>query len=166
LQGRRPFKIVPILVGSFQDLMEQRRDPIEANDVRRFVEALRGAEAASGKKVAYIGGIDLCHVGPEFGDSDPVSDRTLEVVRDFDGTMLERAAARDPAGWFGIAAAVGNRWRVCGLAATYTMLHAIGPARGRILKYQQAVDDRRSTCVTFAGVAFDQPDAPEVVQGA
>ena len=56
--------------------------------------------------------------------------------------MLDRAAAGDPAGWFGTAAKVGNRWRVCGLAATYTMLHAMGPARGRLLKYDQAVDDR------------------------
>ena len=56
--------------------------------------------------------------------------------------LLERAAANDPAGWFGTAADVGNRWRVCGLAAAYTMLHAMGPARGRVLKYDQAVDVR------------------------
>jgi AmmeMemoRadiSam system protein B len=166
LQGRRPFSIVPILVGSFQDLMDRGRDPIESRDVRLFIDAVRSAEAASGKKVAYIGGIDLCHVGPEFGDPEPVSDRTLGEVRVFDGKMLEHAAARNPAGWFGTAADVGNRWRVCGLAATYTMLHAMGPARGRILKYHQAVDDRRTTCVTFAGVAFDGPDDTEVLPRA
>ena len=66
------FSIVPILVGSFHDLMQAGIDPIEAVEVRRFVEALRAAESTSGKKVAYIGGIDLCHVGPEFGDPDPV----------------------------------------------------------------------------------------------
>jgi AmmeMemoRadiSam system protein B len=154
LGGRRKFTIVPILVGSFHDLMERAIDPIADPAVHRFIEALRVAEAASGKSVAYIGGIDLCHVGPEFGDTGPVDPILQEQVRQFDGTMLDRAAACDPQGWFRTAGAVGNRWRVCGLAATYTFLHAIGPARGRVLRYDQALDDRRTCCVTFASMAF------------
>jgi AmmeMemoRadiSam system protein B len=157
LGDRRAFSIVPILVGSFHDLMRARIDPIESAEVRRFVEALRAAESASGKQVVYIGGIDLSHVGPEFGDPDPVDAPTLDRLRAFDTALLERAAANDPAGWFGTVAGVGNRWRVCGLAATYTMLHAMGPARGRLLRYDQAVDDRRTCCVSFASLAFDLP---------
>jgi AmmeMemoRadiSam system protein B len=153
--GRRPFAIVPILVGSFHDLMEEGIDPIEDAEVRRFVDALHRAESTSGKAVAYIGGIDLCHVGPEFGDSEPVDAATLEQVRTFDAVMLDHATANDAAGWFGTASKIGNRWRVCGLAATYTMLHAMGPARGRLLKYDQAVDDRRTCCVSFASLAFE-----------
>jgi AmmeMemoRadiSam system protein B len=154
LGGRRNFTIVPILVGSFHDLMERGIDPIEDPEVRRFIEALRASEVASGKSVAYIGGIDLCHVGPEFGDPSPVDASLQEQVRQFDGAMLDRAAAGDPQGWFRTAGAVGNRWRVCGLAATYTLLHAIGPARGRLLRYNQALDDRRTCCVSFASMAF------------
>lgn len=159
LGERSDFSIVPILVGSFQDLMEAGIDPISTDEVRRFVDALRAAESASGKKVAYIGGIDLSHVGPEFGDPDLVDPATLERVRNFDSAMLERAVASDPAGWFHTAARVGNCWRVCGLAATYTMLHAMGPARGQILKYDQAVDAQRTCCVSFASLAFHGPDA-------
>jgi AmmeMemoRadiSam system protein B len=155
LGSRRDFRIVPILVGSFTDLLRRKVDPIADDEVRRFVQALRAAEAQSGRKVAYVGGIDLCHVGPDFGDPEPVSSETLDRVRSFDSTMLGRAAAVDPVGWFGAAADVGDRWRVCGLAATYVLLHAIGPARGRLLKYAQAVDDRRSCCVTFASLAFE-----------
>jgi AmmeMemoRadiSam system protein B len=154
LAGRRDFTIVPILVGSFHDLMERGIDPIHDPDVRRFIEALRTIEAGRGKSVAYIGGIDLCHVGPEFGDPSPVDPILQEQVRRFDGEMLDRAAAGDPEGWFRTAATIGNRWRVCGLAATYTFLHAIGPARGRLLKYEQALDDRRTCCVSFASMAF------------
>jgi AmmeMemoRadiSam system protein B len=160
LGGRRDFSIVPILVGSFQDLMEQRIDPIQDPDVSRFIAALRAAEAASGRVVAYIGGIDLCHVGPEFGDPNPVDPALQEQVRRFDDAMLERAAACDPHGWFQTAAGVRNCWRVCGLAATYTLLHAIGPASGRLLKYDQALDDRRACCVSFASMAFHASDAP------
>lgn len=155
LGARRDVSIVPILVGSFHDLMERDVDPIDAPEVRRFVEALRAAESASGRKVAYIGGIDLGHVGPEFGDPDLLDEATLDHLRRFDSNMLDHAVAGDPASWFTAAARVGNRWRVCGLAATYTMLHAMGPARGRLLRYDQAVNLTRTCCVSFASVAFE-----------
>jgi AmmeMemoRadiSam system protein B len=154
LGEERPFSIVPILVGSFQDLIDRGMDPSNDPEISRFLEALRDVEAASGRKVAYIGGIDLCHVGPEFGDPFPVAPELADQVRQFDDSMLARAASCDPEGWFRTAAKVGNRWRVCGLAATYTMLHAIGPAQGRLLKYHQAIDDRRTCCVSFASMAF------------
>jgi MEMO1 family protein len=154
LGGRRDFTIVPILVGSFHDLMERGIDPIHDPDVKQFIEALRIVESGHGRSVAYIGGIDLCHVGPEFGDSHPVDPILQEQVRRFDGAMIDRAAAGDALGWFRTAGAIGNRWRVCGLAATYTFLHAIGPARGRLLRYEQALDDRRTCCVSFASMAF------------
>jgi AmmeMemoRadiSam system protein B len=154
LGGRRDFSIVPILVGSFQDFMQQGVDPIESESVRRFVEALRAAESACPQKVAYIGGIDLGHVGQEFGDPDLLDSDTLQQLRDFDAAMLDCAVASDPASWFRKAAGVGNRWRVCGLAATYTMLHAMGPARGTILRYDQAVNSDRTCCVSFASLAF------------
>jgi AmmeMemoRadiSam system protein B len=160
LGNHRDFSIVPILVGSFQDLLERGIDPIEDPKVRRFVDALQSAERAGGKKVAYIGGIDLCHVGPEFGDSDPVDTRLQDVIRRFDQEMLDHAAAGNASRWFQTAAEISNRWRVCGLAATYTLLHAIGPAQGRLLKYDQALDDRRNCCVSFASMVFHSPETP------
>jgi AmmeMemoRadiSam system protein B len=152
--GDRPFTIVPILVGSFHDLLVRKADPITDPEVARFIRALRTAEAASGRKVAYIGGVDLCHVGPEFGDPDPVDGAVLDRIRDFDHRMLARAEAVDPLGWFRTASDVGDRWRVCGLAATYTMLQVLGPSRGELLKYNQAVDDRGTCCVSFASMVF------------
>jgi hypothetical protein len=157
LGGRREFSIVPILVGSFHDLMRRPGGPIADPEVARFVAAVRQAEASRGKKIAYIGGIDLCHVGPQFGDPGPVLDATLDEVRRFDTALLDCARAADPAGWFGHAAKVDDRYRVCGLSATYTMLHAMGPAQGRLLKYRQAVDDERTCCVTLASMAYDCP---------
>ena len=50
LGGQREFSIVPILVGSFQDLMEKGVDPIADADVSRFVQrfGLPKRRAASG----------------------------------------------------------------------------------------------------------------------
>ena len=157
LGDQRPFTIVPILAGSFHDLMAGGVDPIDSPDVRGFVDAIRQTEAACGKKVAYIGGIDLSHVGPEFGDVRPVDDQILEQLGVYDQSLLERAEAGDPKGWFATAAGVNNATRVCGLSATYTMLHVLGPGRvrGRLLRYGQAVDPARSCCVSFASLAFE-----------
>jgi AmmeMemoRadiSam system protein B len=167
LGERRDFSIVPILVGSFHDLMQRGVDPIDDPDVKKFVAALQSAEAKSGKKVAYIGGIDLCHIGPEFGDPAPVDPAFQSQIEQFDSAMLHHAAGCDPRGWFQQAAQVQNRWRVCGLAATYTLLHAIGPAQGRLLKYDQAIDNKRSCCVTFASMAFDAvPPAEPLLEPA
>lgn len=151
----RDYSIVPILVGSFHDLMG--REPIDDPEVHRFIEAMKAAEHASNKKVAYIGGIDLAHVGQEFGDPDLLNASTLDQIREFDTAMLDRATASDPSGWFETASKVQNRWRVCGLAATYTMLHAMGPTSGKLLRYDQAVNPERTCCVSFAGVSYDSP---------
>jgi hypothetical protein len=145
---------VPILVGSFQDLMEAGREPIEEDSVGRFVSALGEVEATYPQRVAYIGGIDLCHVGPQFGDPAPVDATLRDAVRRFDAQLLDRAVALDPRGWFATAAAIHDRWRVCGLAATYTMMHVLGPASGALLSYDQAVDPQGSCCVSFASVAY------------
>jgi small GTP-binding protein len=136
---------------------------VQLIEAGRFVEALREVESLSRKRVAYIGGIDLCHVGPQFGDPLPVDESVQDEVRAFDASILARAEACDARGWFEAASRIGNRWRVCGLAATYTMLRTIGPARGRVLHYDQAVDGDRTCCVSFASMAFhaDEPNGSD-----
>jgi len=166
LGGVRDFTIVPILVGSFHDLMESGREPIDDPEVKRFVGALRAVESSSPGKVAYIGGIDLGHLGQEFGDDGLLDASTLEALRNNDASMLAAASQVDPASWFRQAASVGNRWRICGLAATYTMLHVMGEGtKGTRLRYDQAVNPERTCCVSFASLAFEAPTEREVTDG-
>ncbi len=160
----KDFSIVPILAGSFHDILMKGGDPAQDPEVSSFVAALREVEQQSGKRVVYIGGIDLCHVGPEFGDPQPVSAEQQQEIRQFDQALLERAAAGDASGWYGTAAAIGNRHRVCGLDAGFTMLEVLGRPRGQVLRYDQAVDPRRLCCVSFASMAFHDQNAPLVAR--
>jgi AmmeMemoRadiSam system protein B len=155
LGPHRPFTIVPVLVGSFHDLMRREAEPIEDAEVAEFVEALRKAEARTSRRVAYVGGIDLAHIGPQFGDPSLIDEATAEQVRRFDTALLDRAVQGDAKGWFAHVSDVEDRWRVCGTAATYTMLHAMGPARGTLLSYDQAINPDRTCGVTFASVAYE-----------
>ncbi len=160
LGARADYSIVPILAGSFHDLMREGHDPGDDPEVAAFLGALEEVEHASGKRVVYIGGIDLCHVGPEFGDPEPVTDQFAQHVRHFDQAMLERAAATDARGWFQTAATVQNRFRVCGLAAGYSMLRTIGKGEGKLLRYDQALNTERTCCVTFASMSFHAEEPP------
>jgi AmmeMemoRadiSam system protein B len=156
LGEKRDYTIVPILVGSFHDLLVRGVDPIQHPEVRKFIDAMNAAESSCGKPVLYIGGIDLGHIGSDFGDYGLLEDARLDQLRDNDTAMLNHAAMGDAASWFSLAAAAGNRWRICGLAATYTMLHAMGPTRGTLLHYDQATNAERTCCVSFASLAFER----------
>jgi AmmeMemoRadiSam system protein B len=104
--------------------------------------------------VCYISAADLAHVGPRFGDSWSVDQARLQDQSEDDRTLLELACRGDSNGMFRHVADQGDRRRICGLAPTYMMLQAMGPARGDLLKYAQAVAPDDTSCVSFASVAY------------
>ena len=70
-EGQRPIRIVPLLVGSFQDCIFEQRPPASRPDVRRMVAALRHAEGETKEPICYLISGDL-DIGPKFGDPEPV----------------------------------------------------------------------------------------------
>jgi AmmeMemoRadiSam system protein B len=150
----RPFRIVPLVVGSFQDGVDSGRQPNQLGDVRRMIEALRACERDIAEPVCYLISGDLAHVGPKFGDPDPVHPAQLEHSRRQDEAILERAGRADPAGYFEVIAAEGDRRRICGLPPTYTVLEALRPSSGKLLHYDQWVHPHGFESVSFAGMAF------------
>jgi AmmeMemoRadiSam system protein B len=153
-EGRRPIRIVPLVVGSFHDCVLLGGRPSARADVGRMVESLRRAEAETAEPICYIISGDLAHLGPKFGDARPVADPTLTASRAQDQAILKRAAAADADGFFEVIAAEGDARRICGLPPTYTVLEAVRPALGRVLHYDQYVHPRGYESVSFASVAF------------
>jgi AmmeMemoRadiSam system protein B len=153
-ESRRPFKIVPLLVGSFADCVYLGRDPAEATDITRMVEALRSAEAGCAEPVCYLISGDLAHIGPKFGDDEPVADPFLAESRGRDEAILARVEAADPTGFYEVIAKEQDRRRICGLPPTYLTLAAARPTKGRVLHYQQFVHAQGYESVSFAAAAF------------
>jgi AmmeMemoRadiSam system protein B len=151
---RRPFRIVPLVVGSFQDCVHQERAPSTFSNVRRMVAALRHVEKEVDEPICYIISGDLAHIGPKFGDPHPVREPLLSESRERDQVLLSRAEAADGAGYFQLIAAEDDRRRICGLPPTYTLLEAIQPRRGRRLHYEQYVHPHGYESVSFASMAF------------
>jgi MEMO1 family protein len=155
LEGGRPFRIVPLVVGPFSDCVEEGADPNTRDDIRRMVKALRQAEAETPGRVCYIISGDLAHIGPKFGDPDPVDGAFLSHSHKQDEALLERAAAADAGGYFRIIAAEADARRICGLPPTFTVLEAAKPSRGKVLHHGRYVDPEGFESVSFASVTFD-----------
>jgi AmmeMemoRadiSam system protein B len=154
--SRRPVRMVPLLVGSFHDCVQAGSEPRFREDVGRMVEALRRAEAETDEPICYIISGDLAHIGPKFGDREPVAEPCLVQSREQDHVLIRQAEAADPAGYFSVIAGEGDRRRICGLPPTYTLLEAIRPSHGKLLHYDQYVHPRGHESVSFASVAFYQ----------
>lgn len=154
LAPRRQFSILPILVDSFHRFVVDRSQPDLEAGVSDFVQALRETLVATGRRVCLVGSVDLAHIGPQFGDSGPLSDARLKQQWTADQQLLALVCSGDAPGWFEQIASDGDQNRVCGLAPMYVMLEAMGASRGELLKYEQAVAEDRSACVSFASVAF------------
>jgi len=149
--GKRRASIVPILCCSFE-AMADGRSPCETEAIEEFVVALRDTLADEEKKVCVISGADLAHVGPRFGDPDPVSPSLISWMEAEDRVSLERVAAGDAEGFYRSVMADGNKRKVCGLSSIYTFLRVVeGP--GTLLRYGYAPDPAGGM-VSFASVAF------------
>lgn len=152
LGKQRPIKMVPILCLSFHDLIRSGVSPRSNPEVATFLDALHEAIAASERRCCLIASADLAHVGPRFGDPDPVDELQLKDLAQKDLTMLERVSGCDAEGLFGVVQAEGDRWRICGFSSIYTLLGTVDARQGQLLKYSQWPDPAGT--VTFASMIF------------
>jgi AmmeMemoRadiSam system protein B len=149
---RRDVTIVPVLASFVHEALARGMAPEDDPRVPRFLDALTEALDASGRQAVVIAGADLAHVGPRFGDPEPISAAELTQLDGEDRAMLETVAAGDASAFFDNAARDGDRRRICGLSPIYALLRTLGGARGVLRRYAQWPDPQ--AVVTFASVVF------------
>jgi len=159
LAGGRPLTILPVLCSSFEPLCG-RASPSQLGEVESFIAALRDAIAEAERPVIVVGGVDLSHVGPRFGDAEAVGPTLAAAARADDLAALDRAVAGDAEGFWQTVMADGNRRRVCGLSAIYTVLRLLAPTRGHLLAYNQG-EDPAGGMVGFAAAVFGEVRADD-----
>jgi MEMO1 family protein len=147
-------RIVPLVVGSFQDCIESQIAPTVRADIRSMIEALRKAEAETPEPICYIISGDLAHLGPKFGDKEPVEAPLLSDSRLRDQALLKEAETGQSGGYYRLIADEGDRRRICGLPPTYIALEAARPGHGKVLHYDQYIHPRGHESVSFASMAF------------
>jgi MEMO1 family protein len=152
--GEKPLQVVPILCGSFHEAILKDRSPMDLPGVAAFLEATRGAIAASSKKICVLSSADLAHVGMRFGDPDPPNRITMQSLAEADYQMLEFVRERDGEGFFDFLRREKDRRKVCGSSSIYALLQLIQAGEGRLLKYDQSLEENSQSVVTFASLAF------------
>lgn len=150
--GRRDVDVVPILTSFVHEAMIQGKRPEDDPRVACFLEALADTVAACGRRVAFVAGADLAHVGPRFGDPEPVSPDELARLGVDDRATLQAVVAGDADAFFDDAARDGDRRRICGLSPIWALLRANGGRAGVLRQYAQWPDPQ--AVVTFASVVF------------
>ena len=150
--GRRETAIVPVLASFVHEALARGGRPEDDARVRAFLDALGETVAASGRRVAFIAGADLAHMGPRFGDPAPVGPAELAAIDREDRQLLAAVEAGDADGFFESVRRDNDRRRTCGLSPIYALLRALGGARGTLRRYGQWPDPHG--VVSFASVVF------------
>jgi AmmeMemoRadiSam system protein B len=153
--SEKPFKIVPILVSSFHPLMMSRTLPEQTAAVGSFLGALRRLAAEDARRTCFVAGVDLAHVGRQFGDTEPVTGDFLKWVEAEDRQLIGRLAALDAPGFFNEIAKNDDKRKICGFSPLYSLIHLLDGARGNHLNYGQAFTPETGSAVTFTSMIFE-----------
>jgi len=160
-EGEMP-TIVPILVGSFEEMLGDGTTPKDNDEIMQFCRALRTVLDTYGDKVALIGSVDLSHCGPHFGQ--PIlndEDREKEIEAG-DRATLAAIETGDAEKFFERFREDQNAQQVCSIAPIYCVLSAMeNRAVPRVLAYKQANSEDKTCLVSFATVAFLKKEAVE-----
>jgi AmmeMemoRadiSam system protein B len=150
----RPFKIVPILVSSFHSSILRGTLPEHDLAVQKFLSVLRELAEKETRRVCFVAGVDLAHVGREFGDQEPVTEDFLKWVEREDHKLIDRLAALDAPGFFHEIAKDQDKRKICGFAPLYSLIHLLDGTTGEHLKYSQAFTPETGSAVTFTSMIF------------
>jgi hypothetical protein len=154
LKKKKEYKIVPILCNSFFNLVQEGKSPREDNRVSLFLESLGNMIREMGDKVFIIAGVDMAHVGPKFGDREPVNDLTLSRIKERDIKSLEYSEKLDAEGFYRSIEEEKDWRKICGLSSIYATLSTIQAEKGKLLDYDQALEPDTGSVVSFASMAF------------
>jgi len=154
-QPEKPFKIVPILVSSFHAMMMSQTMPEQTEAVGAFLRTLRELADGDSRQICFVAGVDLAHVGKQFGDTEPVTDEFLKWVEAEDRQLVDRLADLDAPGFFNEIAKDQDKRKICGFAPLYSLIHLLDGARGNHLHYGQAFTPETGSAVTFTSMMFE-----------
>lgn len=125
-----------------------------------FVEAVRGAIQDLGGKTLIISSADLSHVGPMFGDQQPLAGETPEVeqarnrIVAHDHEMLGHVGGNRPDDLVAAMAWQQNPTRWCSTGNIVAAMMIAQPQRIDLLRYMAAMDPQGMGMVTSAGAVM------------
>jgi hypothetical protein len=149
-------RILPVLCGAFAaSVYGPQPTPEHDEHVKQFLDVLGEVNAREGKKLFWVLGVDMAHMGRRYGDQHPYeAERDLALaVRERDQQRIEHLSRGDAETYWELVREREDDLKWCGSAPFYTFLRAVPQARGTLKRYQQwNIDDQ--SIVSFAGMTF------------
>jgi MEMO1 family protein len=152
----RKIKALPVLCGGLHDLVAGPERPSRDPRVRSFHDALgKALDGVAPERVCFVGGVDLLHVGTEFGD-DALTTEKLDELLAQDRKTLEIVTGKQDADAFHADIAIDESRKICGHSPIHATLEALGRREtkhaGEVLCHDRWYDGRSS--VSFCSVVF------------
>ena len=142
--------LVPILCGSFHGYTSSDADPEETGHIAAALEVLD--EVLSDRRTLVIAAGDLAHVGPVFGDPNPLDEVAKATVRSEDFESISAICNGDAKGFLEISRNESDRRKICGLPPIYLMLRLLEGSTGVHTGYDQCpADETNGSIVSIAG---------------
>ena len=148
--------IVPILCGPFVKSMYDKEMP-EANEhLHRFFDCAANMAAREGKRLFWVLGVDMAHIGRRYGDRLDARANAGEMlaVKDRDQQLISQLSAGDAAAYWSLVQEHQNELKWCGASPFYTLLKVFPKIKGQLLDYNQWQIDPQSV-VSFGALRFE-----------
>jgi hypothetical protein len=129
--------------------------PEDTPAVARFFDALGNLSAREGKRLFYVLGVDMAHMGRRYGDPLRAKARAAEMlaVEQRDRARIDCIAAGNIEEYWSLVQAANDDLKWCGSAPFYTFLRTQPTLAGELLDYHQWQIDAESV-VSFGALRF------------
>ena len=143
-------RLVPILCGSFHEYTSGNASPDETPHIPAALAVLQ--EVLSDRRSLVIAAGDLAHVGPAFGDPNPLDEVAKASISSEDSQSISAICAGDADSFLEISRSESDRRKICGLPPIYLMLRLLEGATGIHMGYDQCpADATNGSIVSIAG---------------
>lgn len=150
----QPIEVVPVLCGSFTHFVMGIGTPAEDPVFEAAIETLR--QATADREVMIIAAGDLAHVGPAFGDPQPLDWVDRARIQAADDALIDAMCGGDAERLFKLIRAEGDRRRICGLPPIYLALRYLNGTRGTQAGYDRCpADSQNGSLVSVCGVVWE-----------
>ena len=153
-------KVVPILCGSLHEyaaIPPNREHEVQGtrllDDVLSLLQQHVGARQANGERVLWLASADLAHVGPRFGDGQPINEEDRDSLERRDRQTLKPLLMGDGQTFLAEIKRERDRRHVVGLGTIYSLLQAARPTGGVVRCYAQCSVEP-SSFISTASVVF------------
>ncbi len=152
-------RILPILCGPYVKSIYEGGLPEENDNVKRFLGTLAEMQAREGKRLFWVLGVDMAHMGRRYGDQLTAYAYQGEMltVKERDGARIEQLAKGNAPEYWNLIQQNQDDLKWCGASPFYTFLKVMPPLGGELLNYRQWQIDPQSV-VSFGAMQFKQKE--------